>query len=111
MYTESVNMVAINCASCGIIFAMPEKYNSERRADHKTFYCPNEHTNYYPHKSEAEKLKEQLQAKDKELRQVLANLEAEKKKVRVSDKLPCPHCHKRYKHLAQHIKNKHSKPD
>lgn len=110
-YTETVNMIAINCAECGILFAIPEKYSTERRADHATFYCPNKHSNYYPGKSEAEKLKEQLQAKEKELKLTLANLEAEKKKVKLPEKQPCPLCHKRYKHLAQHIANKHPKRD
>lgn len=33
---------------CGITFAVPETWRAERRDDHKTFYCPNGHSRWFP---------------------------------------------------------------
>lgn len=50
------------CANCGVAFGLETGYDDERRKDHKTFYCPNGHTQWYPGKTEKEKLEEQLEA-------------------------------------------------
>ena len=46
--------------TCGATHALPEGFLSERRDDHKTFYCPNGHRRHYPQMSDEEKLKKQL---------------------------------------------------
>ena len=50
-----------DCITCGTIWAMPSEYIDRRRDDHKTFYCPNGHSAYFPQKSDKEKLQEQLE--------------------------------------------------
>lgn len=46
----------INCVTCGIPFAMSQDFINARRADHRTFYCPNEHHLCYPQESDRDKV-------------------------------------------------------
>lgn len=55
----------IQCYSCGSIFWMSLQLEIARRENHKNFYCPNGHSQYFPSETEAERLKRQLKwAKD-----------------------------------------------
>lgn len=56
----TVGFLVEDCCKCGITFAMTEDYATKRKNDHKSFYCPNGHAQYYTRKSDAEKLKDQL---------------------------------------------------
>lgn len=51
----------ICCACCAITFAVPSRFCD----DHKTFYCPSGHRNYYAEESKEEKLKRKLAAVEK----------------------------------------------
>lgn len=55
-------LVDVECASCGIKFSMPESVWSRRKQDHKRFFCPNGHSNYYPEQkpTEADRLRERV---------------------------------------------------
>lgn len=53
--------VHVNCANCGIEFCLPQAVEDKRREDHKTFYCPNGHSNYYPAATEKERRIRQLE--------------------------------------------------
>jgi hypothetical protein len=35
------------CYSCGVVFGMPEIFKENRLKDHRLFYCPNGHGQYY----------------------------------------------------------------
>ena len=48
------------CINCQVTFAVTDEYAKARRRDHKSFRCPNGHSQYYPAKSNEEKLKEQV---------------------------------------------------
>jgi|SRR5918992_1425811 hypothetical protein len=56
----TTELTLLYCASCGIPFGMPVDYESRRRQDHGSFYCPSGHSNVFGGKSEAEQLREQL---------------------------------------------------
>lgn len=58
----STTLVPITChvSYCGILFAVPERWNRSKLQDHSTFYCPNGHAAMYAGKTEEEKLREQL---------------------------------------------------
>lgn len=62
-----VEMEVVHCANCNVTFAVTSDMANRRRHDHKSFYCPNGHSNYFPDKTDEEKLKEKLSEKDKEL--------------------------------------------
>jgi len=55
-----------HCPNCGIAFAIPENYQQRRRRDHKTFYCPSGHTQYYPQESDIDKAKRETSEAKKE---------------------------------------------
>lgn len=49
------------CPSCGIIYYLHQDYEIRMRETKRTFYCPNGHSIWYPAKTEAEELQEQVQ--------------------------------------------------
>jgi hypothetical protein len=55
-----VEMETITCACCAVVIAANPSFFSLRREDHEEFYCLNGHGNYFPGKSEAEKLRDEL---------------------------------------------------
>jgi hypothetical protein len=55
-------MKNITCHTCGVVFGLTDSVDAARREDHKTFYCPNGHSQYFPGKTEEEKLIEELRA-------------------------------------------------
>lgn len=58
----TTTLVPITChvSTCGILFAVPERFNQSKRSDHSTFYCPNGHGAVYAGKTEEQKLRDQL---------------------------------------------------
>jgi len=114
----TVEFATIVCSDCASIFAVTTKFQAERRASHKTFYCPNGHSQYYPGKTEADKFREaaneaQAQAnaarhalavKEKELRELA---EAKRKlEERISAGV-CPCCNRTFANLHRHMATKH----
>lgn len=115
------------CASCSMVFGLTEKFQRARRNDHNTFYCPNGHSNYYPGKSEAEKLRDQLAGERARLDQARADVERLHGRVKlrerqvaarkaVATKLrkriaagTCPCCHATFKDLRKHMQAQHPK--
>lgn len=57
----TITFTTVDCANCHMDFAVTRAFDKARRDDHKTFYCPNGHSNYYPQKSDEEKLRDQLE--------------------------------------------------
>lgn len=51
----------VHTCDCGITWAFPVNFGKRRREDHKSFYCPNGCTRYYPKESTEDKLKRQLE--------------------------------------------------
>jgi len=56
-------LVIKECPSCGITYAMPIRFDEEKRKTHGTFYCPKGHNLYYPTESEEEKYKRLYETK------------------------------------------------
>lgn len=64
-----VNLYEEQCINCGIVFHMPMGFHANRKRDKRAFHCPNGHAQHYTRTTEDE-LREQLAAKDGELRRV-----------------------------------------
>ncbi len=64
----NIEMALIECASCNLIFAVTRDFQRDRRNDHKEFYCPKGHFNYYPQKSDVEKLQDKLAVTESNLK-------------------------------------------
>ncbi len=50
------------CLSCGIEFGITKERQEQLRKNHKKYYCPNGHNQWYTGEHEAEKLSRQLEA-------------------------------------------------
>ena len=57
---KSIEFVIETCVKCSTVWAMLDEFIDKKRKDHKTFYCPKGHPQYYPWKSDEEKLKDQV---------------------------------------------------
>lgn len=120
-FTQSELLIAHKC-SCGVHFGLPESFYNARKKDHKTFYCPNGHSRYYPGKTEEERLKEQLagtrkwaeedrqslmQQRDRASRQAAAHKgNVTKLKKRAAAGM-CPVCNRSFSALLSHVANQH----
>lgn len=132
----SITLVAETCCVCGIAFGIPSDTRKHRLDDHGYFYCPNGHSQHYTGKTEAEKLREQLASKDREiaaqksrvtywsdqhsavaaqksaversLRATKAVVTRTKKKI-VAGRCPC--CSTKFKDLAVHMRTEHPNYD
>lgn len=117
------------CCVCGITFYVPDNWNRERRERHDSFYCPNGHSQHYPSKTDAEKLREQLarekhrneqseamlrdqrdRARDETGRQrrftAAARGQVTKIKNRVKNGV-CPCCNRSFTNLRRHMTSQH----
>lgn len=133
-YTE--RLVTQHCVSCGIAFGVAEDYDTRRRDDHRSFYCPAGHPQSYTAKSEAEQLRDQLAAKDREIAAAKSRAEREREwrvqaetshakttrslratkavVTRTKKKIvkgACPCCSRKFKDLAVHMKTEHPNYD
>lgn len=112
---------------CGAVFGLEAGFANYRRKDHKTFYCPNGHSQYFSGETEEEKLRKDLAQQKKrtqwaeESRQHAIKREeqaqrkataykgvATKIKKRIGNGV-CPCCNRTFQNLMAHIKTKHPK--
>lgn len=106
------------CCNCGMSFAMTTDFMRRRRDDRKMFYCPAGHPQHYTGKTEAQKLKEDLERKNQMLdaaqaRAATAEREREqvtkahqKMRTRVMNGV-CPCCNRTFQNLMQHMQSEH----
>jgi hypothetical protein len=77
---EEDRFVLETCFSCGIEFLMTTGLFERRQKDHKTFWCPNGHQQFYPKPKEVvdqEVLKAKLEDKVATLKARVQRLESE----------------------------------
>ena len=55
-----VQLIQVECVSCGMIFAFSQRFCDDRKNDHGTFYCPRGHGQSFVTKTKAEKGAEKL---------------------------------------------------
>lgn len=102
-----VTLTTCTCVACGIVFAMPSDFKSELRQNHKTFYCPSGHSQWFSYETEAETLQKELRRKEQELAdKVIENLNLQKEYLRLK-KGTCPCCKRTFQNLKSHIRNQH----
>lgn len=111
---QPVELFTEECCSCGVTFGLPVAFKDERVKDHRAFYCPNGHNQWYTSETEAEKNLRLLRAEEarhrltlaRENQERLAKEKAERKLKRV-DKGVCPKCNRTFANLARHMSCKH----
>lgn len=120
-----VELELLTCEACGISFAYPSEWIEGRRADHKTWYCPNGHPRYFPSKTKEEELRDELNRMRKIAeveRKTAARLQEEKGRLkrqvsaqrgqvtRLRNKAirgECAFCHQRFPDVAAHVQAEH----
>lgn len=123
--TQTITLKLIECANCGMPFGITESFQHRRMDDHQGFMCPNGHSNVYNGKTEAEKLKEQLDRstdREKSLSSVIERQRETLKdkdyviratraaKTRLKNRIAagvCPCCNRTFENLAKHMAGKH----
>jgi hypothetical protein len=60
-YSDGFTLAVHRCGSCGIVFAFEEEFDTTRRRDHASWYCPNGHSFSYTGPSDVEKLRSELE--------------------------------------------------
>lgn len=106
------------CVNCGMPFLMLDTFRKERMEDHQSFYCPAGHSQFYSGKTEAQKLREQLEQEQKShakeldsvqnmlLDEINTRKKAEKQLKRLHRGV-CPCCNRSFENLQRHMKHKH----
>jgi hypothetical protein len=111
-------MIAIECASCGVVFGITETYHARRREDHEGFRCPNGHSNIYPRpkvtpeQEQIAGLTKTIKRSAESYRELHVTLEDWKRAARV-----CPICEERVTtaqfietiraKVAEHLRDEH----
>ena len=124
-FTLTSTLVPMTCYLCGIVFGLERDYKNRRVEDHGDWHCPNGHAQHFLGKTEAERLREQLQAterclqnardetqRQRELRgQVERSLRGTRSVVtrlkRRTVKGQCVCCSRKFKDLEKHMKSEH----
>lgn len=108
---------ATSCCVCGIQFGVPPYFIANARKNSGTIFCPNGHSLGWS-RSEADKLREQIQktnellewekARVKTLEKSLVAQKGQMTKLRkrVANGV-CPCCRRSFSALAQHMRRKH----
>lgn len=68
---------SMKCNDCGIRYFLSPKYIDNRRDDHRNFYCPNGHPNWYPGESSEDKLRKELEETEKNYAQCKNDMESD----------------------------------
>lgn len=120
-FTETVTLEKDTCGKCGGVFALNKSFTDHARANKGGYNCPYCQTRWYWNESDADRLRKQLEARDRELReskcetlrkQQLLDLEqqarekAERKLRRVHNGV-CPCCKRSFTNLQRHMATKH----
>jgi hypothetical protein len=104
-----LNLERTSCSQCGIAFAAPLSWVNERRADGKTFYCPNGHHLVFRESTET-KLKRQLESKESTERRLRDELAAAERKA---SRFKCTACSRDFASapkLLAHTRKAHNAP-
>lgn len=117
-YVDGIEFVTEECCNCGMPFAMTKDFQGRRLRDRKLFYCPKGHQQHYVGKTEEQKLREQLQRRERDLEaaqgQAIA-LKHQRDEVarsyrKMRDRVKngvCPCCSRTFQNLMMHMKTEH----
>lgn len=117
------------CSACAAHIALTLDFERVLRGNHREFYCPNGHSQYFPSQSEAERLRQALHAAELEktrltqqvkdaveardrlaIQQAISERETARLKKRAAAGV-CPCCNRTFVQLQRHMKTQHSGHD
>ncbi|MES1926529.1 helix-turn-helix transcriptional regulator [Salinisphaera sp. T31B1] len=117
-FVNSIKFVTEQCCNCGMPFAMTADFKRRRLSDRKEFYCPAGHPQHYTGKSEAQKLRDELEhARRYAARQLTRASVAENQRdearrahrrmrKRIQNGV-CPCCNRTFQNLMRHMQDQH----
>lgn len=126
-FQKTITFTIITCCreGCGVQFGVTTGFEDRHRQTHNVFYCPNGHSQYFPGETEAEKLKRELEQKERQLKwaneykdeyreqrdKLTRKLTTTKGHItRIKNRVGngvCPCCKRTFKQLKQHMAHKH----
>jgi DNA-binding transcriptional regulator YiaG len=117
-FVENVWLETMYCGECAMTFAAPTWFVEKRKEDHARWYCPMGHCRVYNGETAAQKLRRQVEQKDREL--IAKNVELCDTRTRLSSVSKahtkirkriangvCPCCNRTFQNLMQHMKTQH----
>jgi hypothetical protein len=115
---EVIDFTMLECGGCGIPFFVPTKWKNSKVNEHGAFSCPNGCSRVFIGKTEAEKLKDEMELlkkqssqREEELQNKWLDTLGEKhkleKQMKRVHKGVCPCCNRSFHNLQQHIQNEH----
>ena len=118
--TETLTYETLSCGVCGVWFALTNDMHRRMLEEGVHCHCPNGHNIAYT-KTEVQKLKAELENKERELRaekcarlaEVNKREAAEKAKFKAERKLKrvhagvCPECNRTFQSLSRHMASRH----
>jgi hypothetical protein len=118
----STVLVPVTCCSCGIPFGLPENHKTTLVNNHKSFWCPNGHSQHFTgpspverERDEARRLAESLRI-DANHQRAMRQIEERKNRAlrgvvtRTKRRIAhgvCPCCQRTVRQLAAHMKTEH----
>ncbi len=134
--TFTLTLVHESCCVCHVLFAIPSEMQTKLIETHKSFYCPNGHSQSFTGETDAERLTRELKARQADLDRVRVQLKnkvdvivsLEAQNVTLGRKLSarkgvttrlqrritkgqCPCCSKKFKDLKTHMAAEHPSYD
>ena len=105
------------CGDCGIKFAVPDHFYSERKQTGKNWYCPNGHIRVF-RETDVDKMRrerdmaiqQRARAEEEAKRQERLRMKAEGETKRLKKRAAagtCPCCQRTVVQMARHMKDKH----
>jgi hypothetical protein len=123
--TFETTLVAEECISCGVMFALPYTLQVQLKKSHATFYCPSGHGQVYSGETDAERLAKEVEKYKKLWKQeqnyaagaleerntAQRSLKATKAahtrtKNRIANGV-CPCCNRSFANLGEHMHMEH----
>lgn len=117
-YVDGIEFVTEICCNCGMPWAMTADFRKRRLKDRADFYCPAGHQQHYVGKSEEQKLRDELERKQRALESEQGRaikLQSERDDIarahkRMRDRVRngvCPCCNRTFQNLLRHMQTEH----
>jgi hypothetical protein len=114
----SQTIVALDCAECGVTFGIGDVFERNRRKDHRSFYCPNGHSQGFYGENKAERYERLYKSAEARLTHTRDQRDAAERSKRAYKgqvtkikrrvgKGVCPCCNRSFQDLASHMEAKH----
>ena len=113
----AVTLFVVDCARCGVVYAVTKEYEQRRREDGKGWHCPNGHSQVFIRRAEDD-LRDQLsreQVARQEAERALGDERVEHEKTESARRKlvaqvrngVCPWCTRHFDNLQAHVASKH----